>query len=78
MQNVEQTKENEPVLQFTYRNYKGNVAARNVVHPEVVWGVSDWYNDGQPTWLLMAFDLDKQATRGFALDHILSFESIPF
>ena len=78
MKHEELTKENEPVLQFLYRNYKGNVAIRNVVHPQVEWGVSDWYNDGKPTWLLTAFDLDKQATRGFALDHIISFESLPF
>lgn len=79
MQNVEQTKnEHEPILQFTYKNYKGNVALRNVVNPKIIWGTSAWHNDGQPCWLLEAFDLDKQAIRGFAIDDIIGFESIPF
>lgn len=76
--NMDPTKENEPVLQFTYTNYKGNTSVRNVVSPTIVWGTSEWHNEGKPTWLLEAFDLDKQAIRGFAMDSILSYESVPF
>ena len=58
-----------PPLQFTYRNYKGEVRDRTVTPLGVRFGATEWHPE--PQWLLRAFDHDKQAEREFAMAGIV-------
>jgi predicted DNA-binding transcriptional regulator YafY len=59
------------VLRIVYTNYRGEKAERRVV-PERIWfGSTDWHPHAQ--WLLEAFDLDRNASRSFALADIERF-----
>lgn len=52
-------------IQVVYRNYRGEVATRDI-SPEYVWyGVTDWHP--KEGYLLHAYDHEKQAYRDFAL-----------
>lgn len=57
-------------IKMLYRNHKGHVAWRNVIPYGVWWGTTEWHRE--PCWLLNAYDLDKSATRKFALKDALS------
>ena len=57
-----------PPLRFTYRNHRGEVAERTVQPISVRYGITKWHPE--PGWLLLAFDLDKQAEREFSMDDI--------
>lgn len=65
-------------LRFTYRNWKGEVGQRHVL-PHYTWqGVSEYHGDTRQ-WFLRAYDLEKKATRDFALKDMLSVEAVePF
>jgi predicted DNA-binding transcriptional regulator YafY len=56
-------------VKILYRNYKGEVSWRRIV-PEgkLIWGTTEYYPETQ--WLLLAFDLDKDAERTFAFKNI--------
>lgn len=55
-----------------YRNYRGETARRRII-PQLVWfGATDWHP--KPQWVLEAFDVDKNATRSFALRDVVSFD----
>lgn len=49
----------------TYKNYRGEVAERRIQPIRVDFDATDWHPE--PQWLLIAYDLDKQAERTFAL-----------
>jgi len=55
---------------FSYRNWRGEVSGRRVIHPMLHHGCTEWYPE--PQWLLRAYDLDKGAERTFAVSNILS------
>jgi len=57
-------------LTFIYRNYRGEVSERRVRDPQLVFGENDWHK--APQWILVAFDIDKNAERWFALEDILT------
>jgi len=48
-----------------YRNYRGETAVRRFVPISLYYGTSAWHPE--PGWLLEAHDLDRDATRTFAL-----------
>lgn len=50
---------------FWYRNHRGDQGYRRVRPISLRYGVSDYYKE--PQWLLLAFDLEKDAEREFAL-----------
>ncbi|MDE4176341.1 hypothetical protein PXK01_19470 [Phaeobacter sp. PT47_59] len=52
-------------ITFTYKNYRGEVAARTAVPKEIWFGTTEWHTE--PGWLMTAYDLEKAADRGFAL-----------
>jgi predicted DNA-binding transcriptional regulator YafY len=58
-------------VRFTYRNYKGEVSERHVLPAGIHFGETEWHPE--PQWLLMAFDLDKQGRRDFALKDIANW-----
>lgn len=54
----------EPIS-FLYTNYRGEVGLRKVVPRRLAFERTKWH--AVPQWILYAFDLDKDAERGFAL-----------
>lgn len=61
------------IIEFTYKNYRGEVADRKVVPIKIYFGSTDYHKESQ--WLLKALDLDKNDERDFALLDIISFKS---
>lgn len=61
---AEPVKAGEPVA-LTYTNYRGETAARRIIPRSIRFGSTEWHPE--PQWLLLAFDIDKQADREFAL-----------
>ena len=52
-------------LEFTYRNWRGEISRRRVVPITVRWDSTEWHPE--PQWLLQAYDLDRTAIRDFAM-----------
>ena len=73
MSNVNSTDE---TLRFRYKNYKGEVSDRSVIPIRIVVKKSQYHNGGKPCWIMVAFDLDKEALRDFALSDIQEYYSI--
>lgn len=55
-------------LEFIYTNYRGETGKRRVMPKRIWWGSTEYHPE--PQWLLLAFDLDKQADRDFAVRDI--------
>ena len=67
---------NEPnVAYWFYCNWKGERAWRRVIPGRRWYGHTDWHlQDG---WLIEAWDLEKNATRDFAVADILTIWDAP-
>lgn len=52
-----------------YKNHKGEESIRNILPISLWFGSTAWHRE--PQWLLHCFDLDKQATRDYAMSGIL-------
>lgn len=50
---------------FTYTNYRGETAVRHVQPIKLFWGNTEYHTEMQ--WILHGYDLNKDATRDFAL-----------
>ena len=58
-------------LTFWYRNWEGKVSVRRVRPTGLLkFASTAWHPE--PQWLMECWDLDKQATRDYALSGILS------
>ena len=53
------------VLHITYTNWKGERGRRSILPGRLLWGSNRWHPE--PQWLVEALDMDKCATRTFAL-----------
>ncbi len=60
--------EDNKVIKILYTNWKGETAYRNIVPKNIEFKSTEWHKEEQ--WILNAFDVDKQADRGFALKDI--------
>ncbi len=58
-------------LEFRYLNYKGEQSWRKVIPLKTKFASSPYHNEGKPTWLLEAWDVDKDASRDFQMTDIL-------
>ena len=56
---------------IVYKNYRGEVASRRIIPQRLWFGATEWHPDEQ--WLLDAIDVDRGATRSFALRDIRSY-----
>lgn len=56
------------IIEFVYRNWRGEVSTRRVVPLHLNHGATEWHPE--PQWLLIAFDVEKDAERSFALRDI--------
>ena len=63
--------ENIKPLKFKYKNWKGITAIRTVIPEKIYYGSTEFHKESQ--WLMEAFDLDKDATRTFAVKDILAW-----
>lgn len=60
-------------LQIDYTNWRGERSQRKVVPTAIVWASNEWHKE--PQWLMVAYDVEKKATRQFAMNCIHSMES---
>ena len=58
-------------VNIVYTNYKGETTIRKIIPKEVVFESNEYHKEEQ--WILVAFDMDKQAKRRFALKDIKSW-----
>lgn len=49
----------------TYTNYRGETSERTIIPKSIRFGSTDWHRE--PQLLLLAFDVEKQADREFAV-----------
>jgi len=55
-------------VRIVYTNYRGETAIRAILPRAIQFGATDWHPE--PQWLLVAFDVEKQAERSFAMKDI--------
>lgn len=55
-------------IKILYTNWKGITSYRNIIPKSIEFKATEWHKKEQ--WILNAFDVDKQADRGFALKDI--------
>ena len=53
------------VIEFRYKNWRGEVSHRTARIIGVAWGTTEWHP--QPGWLMDATDMDKHERRLFAM-----------
>jgi predicted DNA-binding transcriptional regulator YafY len=53
------------VMVFQYTNYKGEKSLRRAIPKRIRFEGTVWHPE--PQWILYAYDIDKKAERGFAL-----------
>lgn len=62
-----------PVHQLDYVNYRGERATRHVMPESIRFAATEWHAD--PQWIVVAYDCDRGAERGFALAEIIHWDS---
>ena len=62
--------EENKVVKILYTNWKGETSYRNIIPQTIEFKSTNWHKEKQ--WILTAFDIDKQAERGFAIKDIKS------
>ncbi|MBO9428793.1 hypothetical protein [Sulfitobacter sp. R18_1] len=55
----------QPPVQMKYKNWRGETSVRTIIPISVRYGNTEWHPE--MGWLMLAFDVDKQAEREFAL-----------
>lgn len=58
----------EQKVTIVYTNWKGATVIRNILPIRIYFGSNEWHKENQ--WLLQALDLDKTASRTFAIKDI--------
>jgi predicted DNA-binding transcriptional regulator YafY len=61
------------IIKIVYTNYKGETGLRTIIPKEIIFNSNEYHKEEQ--WLLIAFDLDKNAERTFALKDIKSWKN---
>lgn len=59
------------IVTIVYTNYKGRTAVRKIFPKEICFGHTDWHPEEQ--WLMVAYDIGKDADRTFAMKDIKSW-----
>ena len=65
---MEESFEKEQQVKILYTNWKGVTSYRSIIPKSIEFKSTEWHKEKQ--WILNAFDIDKQADRGFALKDI--------
>jgi predicted DNA-binding transcriptional regulator YafY len=61
-------------VKILYKNYRGEVSYRTIVPKSIDFTATEWHTEEQ--WILTAFDIDKDADRGFAIADIKEWKNI--
>lgn len=64
--------EGDKIVRIVYTNYRGETGARRIVPKEIKFGSTQYHPQEQ--WLLVAYDVDKNAERTFAVKDIKSWQ----
>ena len=65
--------EDNKVIKMIYTNWKGETGLRKIIPKEIIFSSNEYHKEEQ--WLLVAFDLDKNAERTFAIKDIKSWDN---
>ena len=60
--------EEKQKIKILYTNWKVKTSYRNIIPKSIEFKSTEWHKEEQ--WILNAFDIDKNADRGFALKDI--------
>lgn len=60
--------EDNKIVRILYTNWKGETAYRKIIPKSIEFKATEWHKEAQ--WILNAFDVNKQADRGFAIKDI--------
>lgn len=60
----------DKVVEFDYKNWKGEVSRRKVVPIQMFYGKTPHHSE--PEWLVRSWDLDKNEYRTFAFSGMLT------
>lgn len=60
--------EDNKIVRILYTNWKGETAYREIIPKSIEFKATEWHKEEQ--WILNAFDVNKQADRGFAIKDI--------
>lgn len=60
--------DNECMVRILYTNYRGETNLRRIIPERIHFGSTEWHPARQ--WFLDAIDVEKNATRSFALKDI--------
>lgn len=55
-------------VSIVYKNHRGEVSTRRIIPKNIRFESTEWHPE--PQWILEAFDVDKQASRSFAMKDI--------
>lgn len=55
-------------VRILYTNWQGITGYRNIIPKSIEYKSTEWHKEEQ--WILNAFDVDKEADRGFAIKDI--------
>jgi predicted DNA-binding transcriptional regulator YafY len=61
----------EKLISIDYCNYRGERSVREVIPARIWFGSTAWHPE--PQWLLEAYDVEKDASRSFAIRDIRGF-----
>ena len=64
----------EKSVKILYTNWRGEKSWRTIVPESIYFGSTDWHPEQQ--WLLRALDIEKNASRDFAMKDIASWETL--
>jgi predicted DNA-binding transcriptional regulator YafY len=65
---IESLQGHSRLVSFTYTNWRGETGLRKVLPVMIMFGSTEFHPE--PQWLLVAYDLNRQAQRTFAMSGI--------
>lgn len=68
MFSLEKIEKDKKIVKILYTNWKGVTSYRNIIPESIEFKATEWHPEVQ--WILNAFDVEKNAIRGFALKDI--------
>lgn len=68
MFSLEKNEKDKKIVKILYTNWKGVTSYRNIIPESIEFKATEWHPEEQ--WILNAFDVEKNAIRGFALKDI--------
>lgn len=68
-------KHRKHVVQFVYKNHRGETALRTVIPQRMVFKETEWHPEQQ--WILVGYDVYKAAFRHFAMKDVSKWTPHP-